>query len=63
MNTVEGRIQEQEQTIEQMKEDYEKEISRLEQIIKNQSDQSVLAKTQNKLPISPYVLYRDKIQE
>lgn len=63
LNTVEGRIQEQEQTIEQMKEEYEKEIDRLEKIIKNQSDQSVLLQTQNKLPLSPYVLYRDKIEE
>ncbi|XP_044744418.1 protein Cep89 homolog [Coccinella septempunctata] len=63
LNTVEGRIQEQEQTIEQMKEEYEKEIDRLEQIIKRQTDQSILLKTQNNLPISPYVHYKNKIQE
>ncbi|KAL3287981.1 hypothetical protein HHI36_002435 [Cryptolaemus montrouzieri] len=62
LNTVEGKIQEQEQTIEQMKEEYEKEIVRLEQVIKKQTEKSLLIKTQSNLPLSPYLLFRDKLQ-
>lgn len=63
LNTVEGKIQEQQETIETLKMKHSEEINKLEDIIKKQADNAILVKSQTALPISPYILFRNKYQD